>query len=86
MDFLTLNFIMLFAIPGVSLLVGFAVARWWVLLLPIGLWLLYWMGTDRGWWGVSPADGWLGAVILWSPIGIVAAGFGVLLRRKPRGM
>lgn len=82
MDF----WIMLFVIPGASLLIGFVVGRWWVLPLPIGLWLLYWMGTDRGWWGISPADGWLFPLILWSVIGMMAAGFGVLLRRKPRRM
>jgi hypothetical protein len=85
MDVVTLSWIMLFVIPGVSLLVGLAVGRWWVLPLPIGLWWLYWVGTDQGWWGISPADGWLGPLILRSPIGMVATGFGVLLRRKAGG-
>ena len=76
--------IMLFVIPGVSLLAGLAVGRWWVLPLPIVLWWLYWMGTDQGWWGISPADGWLFPLILWSSIGMLAAGGGVLLRRPPR--
>ena len=84
MNDVPLNWTMLFLIPGIGFLAGLGIGRWWVLPLPIGLWWLYWVGTDQGWWGISPADGWLFPFILWSTVGVLAAGAGVTVQRRLR--
>ena len=62
-------------------LVGVLVGRWWVLIVPLTVIPVLYVGTLQGWWGYGLGDGWEVAVIfvLTFALGITAAA--VTLRR-----
>ncbi|MGH3040667.1 MAG: hypothetical protein ACRDNG_02820 [Gaiellaceae bacterium] len=38
--------------------IGFAVNRWWTLVLPLATWPIYYHGLRTEWWGSGVGDGW----------------------------
>ena len=44
-------------------LVGVLVGRWWVLIVPLSVVPVLYVGTLQGWWGYGLGDGWEVCVI-----------------------
>jgi hypothetical protein len=62
-------------------LVALLLGRVWVLLFPVVVWSLFYVGLLAGWWGNGVGDGWQLSMIINMLTGEAAAGIGLLLRR-----
>jgi hypothetical protein len=69
--------VLLLAFP----LIGAAVRRWFVVLLPMVGWPLFYVGLAGEWWGYGVGDGWQFVAVLFTAIGTAATALAVLLGR-----
>ena len=69
---------------AIMAVLGFAVGRWWALVLPVVVVPLVYLGLDRGWWGSGLGDGWEYAAALALVLAIAATAAGTLLGRTAR--
>jgi hypothetical protein len=65
----------------VSAVVGFAVNRFWTILVPAVAWPAFFVGLDREWWGYGLGEGWWYGLALGMISGIAAAAVGLTARR-----
>ncbi|MGH3016310.1 MAG: hypothetical protein ACRDNN_15300 [Gaiellaceae bacterium] len=56
------------------------VGRWWMLLLPVLVWPIYFLGLAQEWWGSGLGDGWQFGLAIVVAISLAAAALGVGLR------
>jgi hypothetical protein len=61
-------------------LVGFLIARWWAVLVPVGGLALLYAGLNAGWWGHGVGDGWQVAMAILMVVGAAAAAGGATAR------
>jgi hypothetical protein len=62
-------------------LVGVLVGRWSVLILPIAVVPVLYIGIDQGWWGYGLGDAWQVAMMFYLAFALVITAAAVLLRR-----
>ena len=73
---------MTLAISGSVLLVfAVIVGRWWVVLVPVVLWPLSFVGRVAGWWGSGVGDGWPAALVIGAIVGVCLTLIGIALHR-----
>ena len=65
---------------SLGLLLGLAVRRFVVLLVPVAVWTIWGIGTDRQWWGNGGEQILLGTATLIG-LGLIGTAFGVGVRR-----
>lgn len=63
-------------------LLGFAVRRWWVAILPLVGWPLDAYAREAGWWGNGHGDLWLELTVFFTLVGVAGALIGVKARRE----
>jgi hypothetical protein len=69
---------------AVFFIAGFAIGRWWALVVPLlGISLVY-LGLDRGWFGTGLGDGWEYAAVLALMVAVVVTCGGVVAGRLAR--
>jgi len=64
-----------------SAVIGYAVGRWWSVLVPVASLGVFYAGLAAGWWGNGVGDGWKFAMALVLAGGVLAAALGVVARR-----
>jgi hypothetical protein len=62
-------------------LIGFVIARWSAIVLPLVGWPLYFLGLDEGWWGYGTGDNWEYGAVLLTIIGIITTALTIAFRR-----
>jgi uncharacterized membrane protein YhaH (DUF805 family) len=71
------------AVVGCAL-VGVLVGRWWVLILPLVVVPVFYLGTDQGWWGHGLGDAWQVAMMFVLLLALVVTAAAISLRRIVR--
>lgn len=62
-------------------LVGVLVGRWWVLIVPLTVVPLLYIGTDQGWWGYGLGDAWQAAMMVFLAFALLITAAAITLRR-----
>ena len=73
----------------VALLIAFPVVgvifrRWLVLLLPLLVLPVFYVGLDEEWWGSETGDGWEYAAVAVTTFGVVTTALAVIAARRAR--
>ena len=71
-----------FAVVAVSMVVAFVVGRWWVLICPLVVVPMFYLGADRGWWGNGLGDGWQYVMVFGVALAVASGTVGVLVRSR----
>jgi hypothetical protein len=64
---------------------GFAIARWWSVLIPVAGVLIFYLTLWRGWWGDGIGDDWVPIVALLAGAVATCTAAGVVVRRLVSG-
>ena len=63
-------------------LVGAFVGRWWVLIVPLAVVPVLYLGTERGWWGHGLGDAWQVGMVLALMFAVVITAAGITFHRN----